>query len=59
MGSILSSVQTEARLLDRWAQAYDDLDADAIRRLQIRLGVTVARAAEGARAYGFEVCGQE
>jgi hypothetical protein len=46
-------------LLDRWANAYDELDTTAIRRLQIRLGLTAGKAAERARAYGFEVCGQQ
>jgi hypothetical protein len=56
---ILSRVRAEAIVIDRWAQAYDDLDAGAIRRLQIRLGLTSAKAADRAQAYGFEVCGQQ
>jgi hypothetical protein len=59
VNSILALVRAETGLLDRWARAYDDLDAEQIRRLQIRLGLTAARAAERARAYGFEICGQQ
>jgi hypothetical protein len=57
--SILSLVGTEANMLDRWAAAYGRLDEGTIRRLQIRLGLTAGRAADRARAYGFEVCGQQ
>jgi hypothetical protein len=57
--SILSLVGAEAAVIDRWASAYDDLDNERIRRLQIRLGVTAGRASGRARAYGFQVCGQE
>lgn len=57
--SILSLVRAEAGVIDTWAAAYDDLDTTAIRRQQIRLGVTAGRAANRARAYGFEVCGQQ
>jgi hypothetical protein len=59
VNSILSLLRSEADVLDTWAAAYDDLDAPAIRRQQIRLGVTAGRAADRARAYGFEVCGQQ
>ena len=59
VGSILSLVRAETTLIDKWAEAYDDLDAEAIRRQQIRLGLTSAKAAARARAYGFEVCGQQ
>jgi len=59
VGSILSLVGAEADLIDRWTAAYDDLDNERIRRLQIRLGLTAARASARARAYGFEVCGQQ
>lgn len=57
--AVLSLVGAETALLDRWANAYDELDSAAIRRLQIRLGLTAGKAAERARAYGFEVCGQQ
>jgi hypothetical protein len=57
--SILTLVGAETVVIDRWAMAYDDLDAAAIRRLQIRLGQTAGRAAQRARAYGFQVCGQQ
>jgi hypothetical protein len=57
--SILSLVEAETGIVDRWANAYDDLNEEQIRRLQIRLGVTAGRAAARARAYGFEVCGQQ
>jgi hypothetical protein len=59
VNSILSLVGAEATVIDRWATAYDDLDNERIRRLQIRLGVTAGRASGRARAYGFQVCGQE
>ena len=58
VNEILELVRTEADVIDTWAAAYDDLDEAAIRRQQIRLGVTAGRAAQRARAYGFEVCGQ-
>jgi hypothetical protein len=58
VNEIVSLVSTEADVIDTWAAAYDDLDATAIRRQQIRLGVTAGRAADRARAYGFQVCGQ-
>jgi hypothetical protein len=57
--SVLALVGAETDLIDRWADAYDDLDAAGIRRLQIRLGLTAGSAADRARAYGFEVCGQQ
>jgi hypothetical protein len=57
--SILSLVRAQARVIDDWAKAYDDLDREAIRRLQIRLGALAAEARERARSYGFEVCGQQ
>lgn len=59
VASILSLVGAEVSVLERWADAYDRADAEAIRRLQIRLGLTAGRAADRARAYGFEVCGQQ
>ena len=57
--AVLSLLSTETAVLDKWANAYDDLDDVAIRRLQIRLGLTAGKATERARAYGFEVCGQQ
>ena len=57
--SVLSLVGAETVVIDRWAKAYDDLDSAAIRRLQIRLGLTAGKAAQRARAYGFQVCGQQ
>jgi hypothetical protein len=52
-------VRTEADVIDSWAAAYDDLDNAAMRRQQIRLGVTAGKAADRARAFGFQVCGQQ
>ena len=57
--SVLALVGAETVVIDRWARAYDDLYATAIRRLQIRLGLTARKATRRARAYGFEVCGQQ
>ena len=57
--AVLSLLSAETAVLDKWANAYDDLDDVAIRRLQIRLGLTAGEATERARAYGFEVCGQQ
>jgi hypothetical protein len=59
VNGILELLRTEADVIDTWAAAYDDLDAEAIREQQIRLGVTARRAAERARTFGFEVCGQQ
>ena len=59
VASILSLVSAETAVLERWADAYDRGDAKAIRRLQIRLGLTAGRVAGRAREYGFEVCGQQ
>jgi hypothetical protein len=59
VASILSLVRAEANVIDDWAKAYDDLHPEAIRRLQIRLGVIAAKARDRARAYGFKVCGQQ
>jgi len=58
-GSMSSFVRTQASVIDNWAKAYDDLDAGEIRRLQIRLGVTISKSEKRAQAYGFKVCGQE
>ena len=59
VNEILELIRTEADVIDTWAAAYDDLDEVSIRRQQIRLGVITGRAAQRARAYGFEVCGQQ
>ena len=56
--SILSLARTKAALIGKWSKAYDDLDATAIRRVQIQIGVATAKARHTARAYGFDVCGQ-
>ena len=58
VASVLSLLRAEANLIEDWANAYDDLDPEAIRRLQLRLGAITATAGNRARAYGFEVCGQ-
>jgi hypothetical protein len=57
--AFLALVEGEAELIDRWADAYDNADAAAIRELQIRLGAATARAAKSARVYGLDVCGQQ
>ena len=57
--AVLSLLSAESAVLDKWADAYDDLDDVAIRRLQIRLGLTAGKATVRARTYGFEVCGQQ
>ena len=59
VNEIVELVRTESDVIDTWAAGYDDLDERAIRRQQIRLGLTSARAAARARAFGFEVCGQQ
>ena len=59
VGSILGLVRSKADLIGKWAKAYDDLDTAGIRALQTRIGVATAKARNAARAYGFEVCGQE
>jgi hypothetical protein len=58
VNEILELLRTEAGIIDTWAAAYDDLDTEAIRRQQIRLGETAGSTADRAMAYGFEVCGQ-
>jgi hypothetical protein len=57
--SIVSAVRAKAAVIGNWARAYDDLDASEIRRLQVQIGLTTAKAESRARAYGFQVCGQE
>jgi hypothetical protein len=59
VGSMLGLVRDKADLIGEWARAYDDLDTAEIRALQLRIGVATAKARDAARAYGFEVCGQE
>ncbi|HEY6771949.1 MAG TPA: hypothetical protein VI035_05810 [Solirubrobacterales bacterium] len=59
VNEIIELVRTEADVIDSWAAAYDDLDEGAIRRQQIRLGVTAGKVADRARAFGFRVCGQQ
>ena len=59
VNEIIELIHTEATVIDSWAAAYDDLDEAAIRRQQIRLGLTAGRAADRARAFGFRVCGQQ
>lgn len=59
VNEVLELIHTEADVIDTWAAAYDDLDETAIRRQQIRLGLTAGRAADRARAYGFGVCGRQ
>jgi hypothetical protein len=56
--SIVSIVAAKASVIDDWAEAYDDLDAREIRRLQLRIGVVTAKAEGIAQGYGFEVCGR-
>jgi hypothetical protein len=51
-------VRSKARLITRWARAYDDLSTAKIRALQIRIGVATDRARNAARGDGFKVCGQ-
>jgi hypothetical protein len=58
LASILSLIRAEAKVIDDWADAYDDLRPEAIRRLQLRLGAIAAKARDSARAYGFKLCGQ-
>jgi hypothetical protein len=59
VASILSLIRAEAYVIDDWAKAYDDLHPEAIRRLQIRLGVIAVKERDRARAYGFDICGQQ
>jgi hypothetical protein len=55
---ILSGIRAETRLIENWADTYDDLDLERTRRLQIRLGVIAAETERRAQAFGFSVCGQ-
>jgi hypothetical protein len=56
--SVFPLIWAEAKVLDEWAGAYDQLDRRRIRRLQFRLALATAAAAQGARKYGFDVCGR-
>jgi hypothetical protein len=55
----LSLLRAQARLIERWARAYDDVDSEEIRALQRRLGALTARTRDSFRAYGFKACGQD
>jgi hypothetical protein len=55
----LERIHTEATVIDTWAAAYDDGEEAAIRRNQIRLGVTAGETADLARALGLQLCGQQ
>jgi hypothetical protein len=57
--SIVALIRAKAHVIGEWAKAYDDLNTAAIRTLQVRIGVATAKARDEARAYGFEICGQE
>jgi hypothetical protein len=59
VSEFIELIHTEATVIDTWAAAYDDLDEAAIRRQQIRLGVTAGKTADRARAFGFQVCGRQ
>jgi hypothetical protein len=59
VNEFLKRIHTEATVIDTWAAAYDDGDEAAIRRNQIRLGVTAGEAADRARALGLQVCGRQ
>jgi hypothetical protein len=59
VNEFLERIHTEATVIDTWAAAYDDGDQEAIRRNQIRLGVTAGEADNRARALGFQVCGRQ
>jgi hypothetical protein len=59
VGSILALVRAKADLIGKWAKTYDDRNATEIRTQQIRIGVATAKARDGARAYGFKICGQD
>ncbi len=56
--SVFALIRAQAKVLDEWADAYDDLDRRRIRRLQFRLAASSELAAGRARKYGFDVCGQ-
>jgi hypothetical protein len=53
----LAAIRARAQAIDKWADAYDDLDERRIRKLQARVGVLAAAAELRARKYGFHVCG--
>jgi hypothetical protein len=56
--SLVSNISAQAGLIDRWADAYDALDTQEIRRLQLRIGVVAEKAQRTAQREGFRVCGQ-
>jgi hypothetical protein len=58
LSSMVLIFAAEASVINDWAEAYDDLDAREIRRLQLRIGAVTAKAEGIAQAYGFEVCRQ-
>jgi hypothetical protein len=57
--SVLASIRAKADLIGAWAKAYDDRNVAEIRRQQVRIGLATAKMRKAARAYGFEVCGQD
>ncbi len=59
VGSILGRVRANVDLLREWARAYEGHDAAQIRALQLRIAEATTSLRSAARAYGFEVCGQE
>ena len=56
LGPLVSIVGVQASVLDRWAEAYDDLNPAAIRRRQLRVAQVNTKADRIAQGYGFEVC---
>jgi hypothetical protein len=56
--SVFPLIRAEAKVIEDWAGAYDDLDRRRIRRLQFHLAAISQTTAGRARKYGFEVCGQ-
>jgi hypothetical protein len=58
LGSMLSILSAQAAEIDDWADAYDKLDAQEIRRFQTRIAEDTAEATGIAQGYGFKVCGQ-
>jgi hypothetical protein len=51
-------IRARATAIERWAEAYDDLDERAIQRGQVGVGLIAATSARDAQAYGFTVCGR-
>ncbi len=56
---ILGLVRAKVDVLSEWAKAYDDHNTAQIGALQGRIGLATTNLRKAARAYGFEVCGQE